>query len=283
MRIALIGAHGQLGTDLGATLRGEVVPLGHAEIEVTDLESVRTALDRPLDAVVNCAAYNLVDRAEDEPDVAYAVNALGPRNVAIVCAEKYVPLLHIGSDYVFGLDESRTTPYREDDPPGPVSAYGTSKLAGEYFVRSLQPRSFVVRTCGLYGHAATRAKGNFVESMLRLGRERDRLTIVDDQTCTPTSTADLAVALARLIETDTYGTYHGTSAGETTWCGLAKRVLELAGIEVEVAPITTAEFGARARRPAYSVLDSSKLADVTGVVLRPWEEAVAEYLSTRPV
>lgn len=282
MRVAVIGAFGQLGSDLRAVL-DDVVPLGHADVDVTVAESVRTALGAgELDAVVNCAAYNLVDRAEEEPAVAYAVNALGPRNVAIACAEFGLPLLHVGSDYVFGLDADRREPYRETDPPGPVSAYGTSKLAGEYFVRSLQPRSFVVRTCGLYGRAATRAKGNFVESMLRLGQERDRLTIVDDQTCTPTASIDVARAIARLVETDAYGTYHATNAGETTWYGLAQAIFELADIDVEVAPITSAEFGAPARRPTYSVLDSSRLEAIVGEPFRPWRAALQEYLAGRP-
>jgi dTDP-4-dehydrorhamnose reductase len=290
VRVALIGARGQLGRDLAAALWHvgiEVLSLTHADVEITDLESVRRVLAAadlgPADRVANCAAHNLVDRAEEEPEIAHRANALGPRNVALVCAERNVPLLHVGSDHVFGLDRDRRTPYAETDPPGPLSAYGVSKLAGEQFVRAIQPRSFVVRTCGLYGHAATRAKGNFVETMLRLGGEcqrgeRERLTIVDDQTCTPTATADLAAALVKLLETDAFGLYHATNAGETTWHEFARTVFDLAGLAVETVPITTAQFAARAQRPAYSVLAGIKLAAVIGNPLPHWRNALERYL-----
>ncbi len=279
MRFVVIGAHGQLGSDLVPRLGSDVVPLGHPDVEITDPLSVSAALDaaRP-DVVVNCAAYNLVDKAEDEPDRAHSVNALGPRNLARACAARGAALAHISTDYVFGLDAARTEPYRETDAPGPVSAYGLSKLAGEYFVRALCPRHFVVRTCGLYGRAATKTKGNFVETMLRLGRERGKVRVVDDQRCTPTFTADLAAALVALLESTEYGLYHATNAGSATWCEFAREIFRRAGMNVPVEAIPSADFGAKARRPAQSVLNCERLHSVTGHRLRPWTDALGEYL-----
>ena len=288
MRIALIGAGGQLGTDLQPLLGDELVPLGHQDVEITDRESVDRALSNAQPQfVINVAAYNLVDHAEDQPDAAFAVNALGPRNISLFCTERDIPLLHVSTDYVFSgwirRKTKRTIPYHENDTPDAVSAYGLSKLAGEGFVRNLR-RHFIVRTCGLYGHAAMvgRDKGNFVETMLRLGAERDELRVVDDQTCTPTSTADLARAVAALIETDAYGLYHGTNAGSTTWYGFAREIFRLADLKVDLTPITSAEFGAKARRPDYSVLDTQKLTKTIGFEMPRWQDALATYLANRP-
>ena len=236
MRIALIGAEGQLGTDLQRTLNGDVIALGHGQIEIENASQVETVLDEvAADVVINAAAYNLVDRAEDEPEVAFAVNALGPRNLAHYCSRREKVLLDVSTDFVFGLDEDRRLPFSEADAPGPVSAYGVSKLSGEYFVRSLCQRHFVVRTCGLYGPTRIPGRGNFVETMLRLASERDELTVVDDQHCTPTSTFDLARALSRLIEGDSYGLYHATNGGATTWCQFAREIFRLAGQDVNVS------------------------------------------------
>jgi dTDP-4-dehydrorhamnose reductase len=281
-RIAIIGASGQLGSAFRQLLGERAIPIQHSQIEISDAESIRAALmaANP-DFVINAAAYNWVDKAEDEPQVAYAVNALGPRNLALVCAERAIPLLHVSSDYVFGLDAS-TTPLRETDLPGPVSAYGLSKLAGEYFVRSLCPQHFVIRTCGLYGHAQAIGKGNFVKTMLRLGRERGHVRIVNDQHCTPTSTIDLAGALVELIATQEFGLYHLTNRGATTWYDFAREIFRAAGVAVTTEPITTREFAAKAPRPAYSVLNCEKAARILNVEMPAWQDAVGKYLQTLP-
>ncbi|HID24816.1 MAG TPA: NAD(P)-dependent oxidoreductase, partial [Planctomycetaceae bacterium] len=209
--------------------------------------------------------------------------AFGVRNLAVVCADRAVPLVHVSTDHVFGIDRNRSTPYRESDAPGPVSVYGVSKLAGEYFVRSVCERHFVVRTCGLYGKAGRsgRGKGNFVETMLRLGRERPEVRVVDDQRCTPTATVDLAGAILRLVQTDAYGLYHVTNAGEATWFEFATEIFRQAGIKTRVVPVRSDEFGTKARRPAYSALDCRKLEGVTGLKLRPWRDALCDYLGWR--
>lgn len=284
MRIAVVGAFGQLGSDLVPLLGDRVIPLGHGDIEITDATSVAVALGAVAPThVINCAAYNLVDKAEDEPEVARRVNALGPRNLAEWCAARGAVLMHVGTDYVFGADAAHKTPRVEADPTGPVSVYGQTKLEGEEAVRSLCPQHLIVRTCGLYGHRAARGKGNFVETMLRLGRERPELRIVADQRCTPTATADLARALTALIETDAFGTYHATNGGDCSWYEFACEIMRLARIDVTMMPITAAEYGAKARRPDYSVLDCSKLTSVLGWSMPPWREALSQYLANRPV
>lgn len=288
MRIALIGSTGQLGSDLLPRLQAtghDVVPLRHADVEITDAHNVAAVL-KPLrpDVVINTAAYNLVDKAEDEPDVAMKINGAGPCHLARLCESNGWRLMHISTDYVFGEPTGPTfKPWTELDLAVPNCRYGLSKWTGEQLALKECSRSFAVRTCGLYGLAALRGggKGNFVETMLRLGRERKQLRVVDDQRCTPTSTADLAEALVKLIATDAFGLYHATNSGSATWCEFAREIFRLAKMDVEVLPITTAEFGAKAKRPAYSVLDCSKLASVIGGPLPDWHDALARYLANR--
>jgi dTDP-4-dehydrorhamnose reductase len=277
MHFVILGAAGQLGRDLCPRLPGEVTALDRSGLDLTQAETAAARLRelRP-DVVVNCAAYNLVDRAEDEPEAAFAVNAWGVRNLALACRELGCTLAHFSSDYVFGLDAARTTPYEVSDAPGPVSVYGLSKLAGEYLVRSLCPRHFVMRTCGLYGLWGVGGKGgNFVEVMLRLAGQGKRIPVVNDQRCTPSYTVDVAKAASALVQTDRYGLYHVTSAGSTTWYEFARTIFEIAGVKSDTAPITSQEYGAKARRPSYSVLAGNV------PPLRPWREALAAYLEAR--
>jgi len=279
MRTVIVGANGQLGTALQASLQGEVVPVVRSDLEIADFAQVEAVLSaaRP-DRVVNAAAYNFVDRAEDEPIAAYSVNALGPRNLARWCGSAGVTLVHVSTDYVFGSDSDRRNPYDESDAPGPESAYAVSKLAGEFFVRAECPRHFIVRTCGLYGSASTEGKGNFVKTMLRLAKERKELTIVDDQHCTPSFAADVAGAIGSLIETDQYGLYHATNSGGTSWYEFAREIFRLAAIDISVRPIKSAEYQQKAKRPAYSVLDCGKLAATIGRPLPAWDDALSRYL-----
>lgn len=283
MKYAVIGAAGQLGRDLCPRLPGDVTPLIRAQTDLTQVESLRKTLGdvRP-DVVINCAAYNFVDKAETEPEAAFAVNAWGVRNLALACRDLDVLLVHYSTDYVFGLDEERQTPLTENDAPGPVSVYGLSKLAGEYQVRSLCPRHFVIRTCGLYGIHGSGGKGtNFVETMLKLAGQGKALRVVADQTCTPSYTVDVATASAILISTGRYGLYQLTNSGACSWYELASTIFELAGVRADLTAITSKQFGAPARRPGYSVLDNTK-ACAAGVPLsRPWREALGAYLSER--
>ncbi len=283
MRFAVLGAAGQLGRDLCPRLPGEVFPLTRDQADLTRPETLRATLAelRP-DVVVNCAAYNFVDRAENEPQAAFAVNAWGVRELANLCRERDCTLVHFSTDYVFGIDEGRRTPWTERDAPGPVSVYGLSKLAGEYLVRALCPRHLVIRTCGLYGIWGSGGKGgNFVETMLRVAGQGKPLRVVADQVCTPSCTADVAAATVTLLQTGRHGLFHITNGGSCTWYEFACAIFKRAGMAADVTPITSAEYGAPARRPAYSVLEPAACRALGLASLRPWREALAAYLEER--
>ena len=279
-RIVIVGA-GQLGQELAEQLGDRATLLSHREVELTQRDSLTEVLTvlRP-DVVINAAAYNLVDEAERAPDQAFAVNSLGVRGLSLVCRDLGCRLIHFSTDYVFGLDGSRSQPYSESDMPGPVNVYGVSKLAGEYFVRSLCPRHLVVRTCGLYGSKGSGGKGrNFVNTIARLGRERDRVSVVHDQICTPTSVTDLAQATCRLLETDATGVLHFTNQGSCTWHEFAVEILQGTGSSAKCSAITTAEYGGAAPRPHYTVLSTDRYEQLTGQSPRDWRESLREYLA----
>lgn len=282
MRILLIGALGQLGADLSQVLSGhEVIPVDKEEIDICDPLQVDAMADslRP-DLFLNCAAFNRVDEAEDAPQACFAVNTFAVRHLALAARRRDVPLVHFSSDYVF--DGPGPRPYVESDLPSPRSMYGVSKLAGEHMVQTIWPKHFLIRTCGLYGYKGSRDKGtNFVEAMLRLAGQAKPLRVVDDQVCTPTSTMDLAAAVAQLIDTDCYGLYHLTSGGECTWYEFARAIFAEAGLHPEVIPVASSEFPMKARRPSYSVLENRHFQDAGFQDLRHWRESLAAYLRGR--
>lgn len=283
MRTLVLGANGQLGRDLVPRLGGDVVPTDRSRADLTRPDSLAACLDaeRP-DVVVNCAAYNLVDKAESEPEAAFAVNAWGVRALAAECGRRGLTLVHFSSDYVFGLDATRRTPWREDDAPGPVSVYGLSKLAGEYLVQALCPRHLIIRTCGLYGVWGSGGKGtNFVETMLRLAAAGKPLRVVHDQRCTPSYAADVAAATADLIATGATGLVHLTNAGDCSWYVFAGEIFRQAGVSADLTPIRSSERQDPARRPSYSVLGCERLHSLGVSPPRPWEEALAAYLHER--
>jgi dTDP-4-dehydrorhamnose reductase len=283
MRTAVLGAAGQLGRDLVPRLAGDVVALSRADLDLERPDTIAAyfAANRP-DVFVNCAAYNLVDKAEADPAPAFAANALGVRLLARECAARGVKLVHVSTDYVFGLDAARATPFTEADAPGPVSAYGLSKLAGEYAARAADPGHLVVRTCGLYGVWGSGGKGgNFVETMLRVAGQGKPLKVVSDQRCTPSYTADVADAIVGLLRVGAGGLYHVTNAGDCSWHEFAAEIFRRAGVAADLSPTTSAAFGAPARRPGYSVLSNAKLAAAGVAAPRPWREALAAYLVER--
>lgn len=285
MRVLITGANGQLGTDLCRVLQDfEVIPLTHADLEITDMNSVRTAFSKHrADVMINTAAYVRVDDCESNQDKAFLVNALGARNVAVVCQEIGAKLVHISTDYVFGGEsEPRTAAYTEFDTPTPPNLYGKSKLAGENLVRHLCIRHFIVRSSGLFGVAGASGKGgNFVETMLRLAKEKDELRVVNDQTFSPTYTRDLAKKIAQLISTENYGIFHITNRGTCSWYEFTKEILRLAGLETPVTPITSDQYPQKARRPHYSVLDNYHLRLLGMDDMRPWQEALKDYMRER--
>ncbi|MFW6112379.1 MAG: dTDP-4-dehydrorhamnose reductase [Chloroflexota bacterium] len=264
MKVLVIGANGQLGSDLCRPLDGvaDVVPLTHEDIEVTDMDSVKNACYKhEPDVIINTAAYVRVDDCETEQDMAFRVNALGARNVAVVAQELGAKLVFLSTDYVFGGEGgTRSTPYTEFDTPVPLSVYGKSKVAGENLVKHLCSRYFIVRASGLFGVAGASGKGgNFVETMLRLAKDRDQLTVVSDQVFSPTYTKDLARKIGELIQMEYYGIFHVTNSGTCSWFEFTQEILRQGGLNTPVKPITAEEFGQKAKRPKYSVLDNYHL------------------------
>ena len=287
MRILITGAGGQLAHDLKlAFADDEVVGRDRSGLDVADPKRVAQVLDevRP-QVVVNTAAYNLVDAAEADPAPAIAANAYAPSLLAEACADRGVRLMHFSTDYVFSGAGGRDTPYLETDSPDPQGVYARTKHVGEIGVVVKHPGHVAVRTCGLYGFKGSRGKGgNFVETMLRLGRERDELSVVDDQHCTPSFTVDVAAAAVQLVKAlpaDRGGVFHLTNAGATTWHDFAAEIFRLAQVDVKLTPTTTAAYGAAAPRPRYSVLADTRLAEFGVPPLRPWRDALADYLRRR--
>lgn len=290
MRILLSGKNGQVGWELQQTLAplGEVIACDHQELDLVDVSQLRSRiLDLRPDLIVNAAAYTAVDRAESEPEQAMQINATAPGAMAEVAKEIGALLVHYSTDYVF--DGTGITPYTEDNPTSPLNVYGTTKLAGENAIRSSGAQHLIFRTSWVYGSRGT----NFLLTILRLARERRELSIVNDQIGAPTWSRDLAQATARIVgklEAEKNltaaaerfsGTYNLTSAGQTSWFGFAefalaeKKMLDAASIK----PTTTAEYKTAARRPLYSVLDSSRFASAFGFRLPLWKESAAMVVS----
>lgn len=285
MNVAVVGANGQLGSDVVCAFADQgdtVTSLTHSDVELSRLESVRTCLGKqPFDVVVNTAAMHQVEKCEQEPAEAYAINATGARNLALATRESGAVLVHVSTDYVF--DGTKGAPYLEDDAPLPLNVYGNSKLAGEYFARTLNPRHFVLRTSALYGKHPCRAKAglNFVDLMLKLARERGRVRVVDDEVVTPTSTAQLAKQIVVLSRCDAYGLYHATAEGKCSWYEYAKEIFQLTDTDVRLEVATAAEFPAKVPRPSYSVLENHAL-KVRGLNgFSSWQEGLCDYLGVR--
>ncbi len=280
-RWLVVGAGGMLGTDVVADLRAaghDVTTAGRSDgldvrVDVLDPDSCAAGAAGH-DVVVNCAAWTAVDDAETQEGAAFALNAVGPAHLARATANAGARLVHVSTDYVFAGDA--TTPYPEDAPLGPRSAYGRSKAAGEWAVRAEAPDALVVRTAWLYG-----AHGpSFVRTMLGLAERHETLSVVDDQRGQPTWTVDLAAAIRRLVDGDAApGVWHGTSGGEVTWFGFTRRIFELAGLDPErVTPTTSAAYPRPAPRPAFSVLGRQRWADAGIEPIRDWDAALSEAL-----
>lgn len=272
------GAVGMLGQDLVQALARaghQVSAVTHAGLDITDPQAVEQRIGalRP-DVVANCAAFTRVDDCEGQPDLAFRVNGLGPGYLAAACAGAGAALLHISTDYVF--DGSAGRAHREDDPANPLNQYGASKWAGEERVRAASPRHWIVRTQWLYGAGGP----NFVRTILRLASDRDELSVVNDQFGSPTYTADLAGALASLVGSPAYGTYHLTNSGVCSWFEFARAILDLAGLtHVRVKPQLTADLQRPACRPLFSPLDNHRWQAEGRRPLRHWRTALAAFLS----
>ena len=291
MKVLITGISGMLGVDLYQTLRDEHEVVGFDTKEfpstsfspppvqqgdTTRIDEVKRAFrELTPDLVVHAAAYTDVDGCEKNPDKAYRVNALGTQNVCLACQDLNVPVMYISTDFIF--DGSKNSPYLEFDQPHPISIYGRSKFAGEKYVEILLNRYFVVRTSWLYGHHGR----NFVETILKLAKEKEELTVVDDQVGSPTYTRDLSEKIKELLPTQLYGIYHITNSGSCSWHGFAREILRLAGIRgVELKPITSEELDRPAPRPRFSVLENYCLRLTLGNSMRDWKEGLRDYMKS---
>ena len=275
-KIIVTGANGQLGRAVNLqyadSTEYELINTDVEELDITSIDKVMEFVRdvRPY-AVMNCAAYTAVDACEKEEDLAFRINALGARNLSIAAGETGAKLMHVSTDYVFDGNGSR--PYRETDPTGPQGAYGRTKLAGENFVREFCSRHYIVRTAWLYGDGK-----NFVKTMLRLSETNDKVRVVMDQVGSPTSAGELAKAIAYLLPTENYGLFHGTCEGDCSWAEFTKEIFRLAGKSTVVEAITSEEYGAAAKRPAYSILENYMLKMTTDFMFADWHDAIAEYI-----
>ena len=279
-KLIITGCNGQLGRALNRLLENnieyEVINTDVAELDITSIKDVMRFVDevKPY-AIINCAAHTAVDRCETEGELAYKINAIGPRNLAIAAGKNGAKLVHVSTDYVFAGDGVR--PYTEFDAPAPKSMYGRTKLAGENFVKEFADRYFIIRTAWLYGEGK-----NFVKTMLALSEKNSEVNVVCDQVGSPTSAMELAKAILYLLPGENYGTFHGTCEGVCSWADFAAEIFRLAGKNTKVNYITTEKykemFPASADRPAYSVLDNYMLKLTTDYMFADWKDAIADYV-----
>ena len=289
MKILITGSKGQLGNELldiiksgkaeigevsEAIKKSEVIALDVDELDITNLEQVKNKInDLKPDVIINCAAATNVDGCESNEDFAFKVNSIGPRNLAIASEEVGAKLVQVSTDYVFsGVGNKPLTEY---DLTAPYSVYGKTKLLGENYVRELSSKYFIVRTAWLYGYVGH----NFVYTMRRLGKEKECITVVNDQRGNPTHANDLAYHILKLIQTEEYGIYHCTGKGECTWYDFAKMIIELSGEKCEVKPCSSEEYKTPAKRPEYSSLDNMMLRCTVGDDMRDWKDAIKSFIS----
>ena len=280
MRVLVTGAKGQLGTDVMAELKSnniEAVGIDREELDIVDAKACEEFFDKAnaekrIDAVIHCAAYTAVDKAEDEQELSYNINALGTKNIATACKKFDMKLMYISTDYVFNGQGER--PWEPDDERRPLNVYGKTKYEGELFVEEIAKKYFIVRIAWVFGIAGN----NFIKTMLKLAKERDSLTVVDDQIGSPTYTADLSKLLVSMIQTDKYGRYHATNEGYCSWYEFAKEIFKVAKVTINVAPVDSSAYPAKAKRPANSRMEKKKLDEMGFKRLPSWQDATRRYI-----
>lgn len=291
MKVLITGAKGQLGKQITNILRNgqseigklpkeyenvEIIGVDVDVLDITDINAVRSYLtDVKPEIIINCAAYTNVDACESNEDLAFKINALGPRNLAIISNEVNAKLVHVSTDYVFSGEG--TVPFKEYDETIPVSAYGKTKLAGEKFVREIADKYYIIRTAWLYGYEGS----NFVYTIIKAGKEKGNLTVVDDQRGNPTNAEDLAHHMLKVAVTEEYGTYHCTGTGECSWYDFASKIIEFSNIDCKVDPVTSNDYVRAAKRPSYSSLDNMMLRVTVGDEMRKWEDALKVFLNNK--
>ncbi|HYL86768.1 MAG TPA: dTDP-4-dehydrorhamnose reductase [Candidatus Angelobacter sp.] len=284
MRIVLVGGKGQVGSDLVQFLKDQqedYVSLGRSDLDVTARAVLRTRLSQHNpEVIINCSVFHPVDECESDPERSFAVNAIAVRDLGLVAKDFGASVVHFSSDYVFDGELGR--PYREEDTPNPRSVFGVTKVAGEQLLRAVLPNHFIIRTSGLYGLAGSRVKrGNFVETMLRLGRQKGEVRVVNDLRMAQTSTRNLAKQVLALIRTKNYGTYHASDHGDYSWYEFAKKIFEYAGMRVTVTPVSWRDMPALVPRPRYSVLENHRLKALGLDQMQDIDVALQAYLKAR--
>ncbi|MDQ7798609.1 MAG: dTDP-4-dehydrorhamnose reductase [Candidatus Edwardsbacteria bacterium] len=274
MKILVTGAKGMLGADLCREVAGghQVTGIDVQEVDLVSADAVERLVGYDPEIILHCAAMTNVDGCEKDPAAAYAVNGLGTRNVALASRQLDIPMLYVSTDFVF--DGKKGEPYCEWDEPRPLGHYGRSKLDGENSVRELLKKFYIVRTSWLYGKQGR----NFISTILAKAKEAGTIKVVNDQVGSPTYVRDLCRAIARLIASDKYGTYHLSNSGACSWYDLARKAVEMSGIKSEVLPIASSEYPTPTTRPSYSVLRNFCWERTFGETLRPWEEGLRDYL-----
>ena len=276
MKVLVTGANGQLGYDVVKELQKQNIECYGAtrqDFDIVDFEATKKFITNYMpDAVIHCAAYTAVDKAEDEQGLCYLVNASATENIAEICKKINAKMLYISTDYVF--DGTKNGFYEVDDKPNPINVYGKTKLLGEQAVQKILDKYFIVRISWVVGEHGN----NFIKTMLRLGKERKKINVVDDQYGSPTYTADLALLLIEMIQTEKYGIYHATNEGVCTWAEFAEEIFTIVGMDVKVNHITTAEYPTRAKRPMNSRLSKKSLSINGFRVLTNWKSAVKKYI-----
>ncbi len=281
-KIALIGADGQLGTELGKVLNDqELYSLYYPEFDVTDAAKMsKTIRALSPDVIINTAAYHRVDECEDNPEISFSVNTIAVRRLASLCRDLNAALVHFSTDYVF--DGQKRSPYVEDDLPNPLNLYAVSKLAGEYFVQNIPQKYFLIRTCGLFGEAGCWGKGrNFVDTMIYLESQGKKIKVVNDQWVTPTSAFELAQKVKELLRTTHWGLYHMTNEGECTWHEFARTIFMLTGSKIQIEAVDSEFYGSKAKRPRYSVLENRNAKKIGLTPFSRWETALELYLKKK--
>jgi len=284
MRIAVIGADGQLGTDICAAIdntQDDLIHLTIEHIEVSDIDSVSRVLKEVSpQLVINTAAFHHVEKCEEEPVKAFEVNALGTRNLAMVCNDLDASIMHISTDYVF--DGKKRAPYIETDKPMPLNVYANTKLSGEHFVEAIAKKFYILRVSGIYGKAPCIGKGglNFVELMVKLSRERPEVRVVDNEILTPTSTVEISHQIVKMIERDAqYGLYHVTAEGSCSWYEFAREIFDITKPNIKFNKAAPGEFAVKVNRPEYSVLENKFLEDQGINIMRHWKQGLRTYLT----
>jgi dTDP-4-dehydrorhamnose reductase len=283
-KVAIIGSNGQLGSDLAIELAStgyEVAGLTHADIEVTNIDSVRSVLSTQQPSfVLNTAAFHNVPKCEAEPSYAFQVNALGALNIAQVCNDIDATSVYFSTDYVF--DGAKKAPYFEEDAPNPLNIYASTKLLGEYYTLNYARRGFVVRISGIYGAVPCRAKGgNFVTTMIKLAKEKPEVKVVDDEILTPTPTREIARTTSAILESGAYGVFHLTSEGECSWYEFARVIFETLKMKTPLYPCSVSDFPTPVNRPFYSVLENKRMKDLQIDDMPHWKDSLISFLKSQ--